>query len=136
MGDPGTNVSMLKAQDNRTSGGCKFSGESFPASYVSRGQDISFGTGSNMICDTQSPTLSCRSSFSSFFVEPLTPSTATGGGFSFHSCGRSSNSLELCSPVPSMPSFAFSPGPSNEEGTTELQSFSEVSQAGSILGGM
>ncbi|KAK4743485.1 hypothetical protein SAY87_001486 [Trapa incisa] len=134
MEDPGTDASTLKAQDNRTSGECKVSEDSFSSSYVCRDHDISFGTGSYMICDTQSPKLSCWSSFSSFFVEPMTPCTATRGGFSFGSY-ENSNNLEFCSPVSSMPSFAFSPGTSNEEGTIELLSFSQVSHSGSILGG-
>ncbi|KAK4784242.1 hypothetical protein SAY86_018610 [Trapa natans] len=134
MEEPEADVNTLKAQDIRISGECKVSKES-TASHVSQDHDISLGTGSYMICDTHSPKLSCRPSFSSFLVEPLTPLTAVGGGFSFGSC-ESSNNLELCSPVSSMPSFAFSPGSTNKEGTAELQSFSQVSShVGSILEG-
>ncbi|KAE8709697.1 Calcium-dependent protein kinase 11 [Hibiscus syriacus] len=71
---------------------------------MSRDQDISFGAGSPIICDVQSPTLTSRTSFSSFFVEPSTPCLASGG-FSFHSIN--SDTLEFHSAIPSMPSFAF-----------------------------
>ncbi|EOY23077.1 Phosphoenolpyruvate carboxylase-related kinase 1 isoform 3 [Theobroma cacao] len=71
---------------------------------LSRDQDISFGAGSPTICGVQSPALTCRTSFSSFLVEPSTPCFPLGG-FSF--CNGNSDTLELSSPVPSMPSFAF-----------------------------
>ncbi|KAL4347031.1 hypothetical protein GQ457_17G025800 [Hibiscus cannabinus] len=71
---------------------------------VSRAQDISFGAASPIIYDVQSPTLTCRTSFSSSFVEPCTPCSASGG-FSFHS--SNSDTLEFHSALPSMPSFAF-----------------------------
>ncbi|KAK6250523.1 hypothetical protein QUC31_008070 [Theobroma cacao] len=71
---------------------------------LSRDQDISFGAGSPTICGVQSPALTCRTSFSSFLVEPSTPCFPLGG-FSF--CSGNSDTLELSSPVPSMPSFAF-----------------------------
>ncbi|OMO85986.1 hypothetical protein CCACVL1_09881 [Corchorus capsularis] len=71
---------------------------------LSRDQDISFGAGSPIICDVQTPTATCRTSFSSFLVEPSTPCLASGG-FSF--CSANSDTLEFSSPIPSMPSFAF-----------------------------
>ncbi|KAE8665511.1 Calcium-dependent protein kinase 26 [Hibiscus syriacus] len=71
---------------------------------MSRDQDISFGVGSPIIYDVQSPTLTCRTLFSSSFVEPSTPCFASGG-FSFRS--SNSDTLEFHSAIPSMPSFAF-----------------------------
>ncbi|XP_039066001.1 calcium-dependent protein kinase 26-like isoform X1 [Hibiscus syriacus] len=71
---------------------------------MSRDQDISFGAGSPIIYDVQSPTLTRRTSFSSSMVEPSTPCFAYGG-FSFH--GSNSDALEFHSAIPSMPSFAF-----------------------------
>lgn len=71
---------------------------------LSRDQDISFGAGSPIIYDIQSPSLTCRTSFSSSLVEPSTTCFALGG-FSFH--GGNSETLEFSSAVPSMPSFAF-----------------------------
>lgn len=91
---------------------------------MSRDQDISFGTGSHIMCDAQSssPAFSCKSSFSSFLVSPSTPHF-TSGAFSFRSCG-SSSSLEFCSPIPSMPSFTFfSSGLSNcQDSSVDLSS--------------
>ncbi|XVF12422.1 hypothetical protein REPUB_Repub08aG0117000 [Reevesia pubescens] len=40
---------------------------------LSRDQDISFGAGSPIIYDVHSPAVTCRTSFSSFLVEPTTP---------------------------------------------------------------
>ncbi|KAL1137354.1 hypothetical protein V6Z11_A12G300700 [Gossypium hirsutum] len=71
---------------------------------LSRDQDISFGAGSPIIYDVQSPSLTCRTSFSSSLVEPSTTCFALGV-FSFH--GGNSETLEFSSAVPSMPSFAF-----------------------------
>lgn len=73
-------------------------------SFITRDQDISFGNRSApLICEPQSPTFTCRSSFSAFLVEPSTPDLTTAG-FCFHS------------PVPSMPSFTFfSPTPVAEQ---------------------
>jgi len=79
-------------------------GESLSVSFITRDQDISFGNRSSaLISEPQSPTFTCRSSFSAFLVEPSTPDLATGG-FSFRS------------PIPSMPSFTFfSPAPLAEQ---------------------
>ncbi|XP_052189362.1 calcium-dependent protein kinase 26 [Diospyros lotus] len=89
---------------------------SFSSSFMSRSQDISFSNGSPIICDAQSPVLTCRSSFSSFLVEPSTPCLASSG-FSFHSCDGS-DTLEFCTPISSVPSFAFfSPVSMGEQGT-------------------
>lgn len=82
------------------------SGDSFSASLMARNQDISFGIELAIISDddgAESPTFTCRSSFSSFLVGPPTPYSAPGG-FSFHNNGESNG---VSSSVPSMPSFAF-----------------------------
>ncbi|XP_050387856.1 calcium-dependent protein kinase 26-like isoform X1 [Argentina anserina] len=101
-------------------GGCDGCNSSFTASFMSRSQDISFGTVSPSICEAQSPTFTCRSSFSSFLVEPSTPCLASGG-LSFSSNGVS-NCLEFSSPVSSMPSFAFfSPSTMVEDGSCALE---------------
>ncbi|CAI0404115.1 unnamed protein product [Linum tenue] len=78
---------------------------------ITRNQDISFGTGSHIICEeVQSPTSMSRSSFSSMVAQPSTPCILSGG-FSFRSDGESAP-LEFASPMSSMPSFAFfSPDP-------------------------
>ncbi|KAA8539871.1 hypothetical protein F0562_026563 [Nyssa sinensis] len=95
--------------EKQNCGELDFNGGSFSTSFMARNQDISFGSGSPLICDAQSPTFSCRSSFSSFLVDPSTPCLESGG-FSFCSSGGS-NTLEFSAPVLSMPSFAFfSPG--------------------------
>ncbi|XP_021765199.1 calcium-dependent protein kinase 26-like [Chenopodium quinoa] len=75
------------------------------SSFIARDHDISFGTGSAVNCEPQSPTFTCRSSFSAFFVEPSTP-TLISSGFSFRSSGDFS-AIEFVSPIPSMPSFTF-----------------------------
>ncbi|KAF2315691.1 hypothetical protein GH714_040220 [Hevea brasiliensis] len=93
---------------------------------MARNQDISFGTGSLVICDTESSTFRCRSSFSSFLVEPSTPCSVSAR-FSFCSSGNF-NVLELSSPVSSMPSFAFlSHGPVTEEGSCTLDISNNIS---------
>ncbi|KAA8533782.1 hypothetical protein F0562_031299 [Nyssa sinensis] len=95
--------------------GLDFGGGSFSTSFMARNQDISFGTGSPIICDAQSPAFTCKSSFSSSLLEPSTPCLESGG-FSFGSSAES-NTLEFSTPVPSMPSFAFfSPGSGTEQG--------------------
>ena len=54
-----------------------------------------------------SPTLTCKSSFSSFLIGGV--SSATNMGFSFRSCEKNE---EFASPIQSMPSFEFfSPAP-------------------------
>ncbi|CAO2821096.1 unnamed protein product [Amaranthus hypochondriacus] len=78
---------------------------SISVSFIARDQDISFGTGSAVNCEPQSPTFSCRSSFSTFMVEPSTP-TLVSSGFTFRSSGDF-KALEFVSPIPSMPSFTF-----------------------------
>lgn len=80
------------------------------APLMVRSQDISFGCESPAICEPLSPNFTCRSSFSSFLVEPSTPYLVSGG-FSFHesSC---SPAVEFATPLTSLPSFAFfSPSP-------------------------
>lgn len=85
-------------------------GASLSSSFMARSQDISFGAGSPIIHDSESPALTCKSSFSSFLEEPSTP-LINSCGFSFCSSGGSDN-LEFSTPIVSMPSFTFfSPGP-------------------------
>lgn len=82
---------------------------SFSTSFMSRNQDISFGAGSPVICDTQSTAFTCISSLSS------------SSGFSFHSSGDL-NDLESSSLVSSMPSFAFfRPASLVEHGNCKLE---------------
>ena len=78
---------------------------SISVSFIARDQDISFGTGSAVNCEPESPTFSCGSSFSTFMVEPSTP-TLVSSGFTFRSSGDF-KALEFVSPIPSMPSFTF-----------------------------
>ncbi|CAI9274006.1 unnamed protein product [Lactuca saligna] len=86
--------------------------------FMARNNDISFGLGSPIICET----FSCKSSFSSFLVEPVTP-LVNSCGFSFHSSGGSgtgsgssnTTALDFCTPIHSMPSFSFfGPGPDTD----------------------
>lgn len=112
MDGHGPNVEVLNLWEHRVSEGFDDHGVSFSATHMPRDQDISFGNRTQITCEAQSPTFTCRSSFSSFFPEPSTPCLASGG-FSFRSCG-SSGALEFSSPIPSMPSFSFfSPGSMN-----------------------
>lgn len=84
-----------------------------------RNQDISFGSESPTMGEVQSPSFTCRSSFSSFLVDPLTPSFEPGG-FSFCSSGGS-NTLAFSTPVVALPSFSFfSPGNVVEQGNGAL----------------
>ncbi|XP_077245694.1 phosphoenolpyruvate carboxylase-related kinase 1 isoform X2 [Tasmannia lanceolata] len=98
-------------QGNLNCGQFDLAGGSFSTSLISGNRDLSFGTGSPVIGNVQqeqSPTFTCKSSFSSFLLD-ATPCSASGG-FSFRSSCES-NDLRFSSPVPSMPSFAFlSPG--------------------------
>ncbi|KAJ9139937.1 hypothetical protein P3X46_030629 [Hevea brasiliensis] len=103
------------------------------STLMARNQDVSFGTGSPITCDTESPTLGCRSSFSSFLVEPSTPSSVSGL-FSFCSRGDS-DALEFSSPVLSMPSFAiFSHGPLMEQGSCALDLSNNISNLSESYG--
>ncbi|XP_024927745.3 calcium-dependent protein kinase 26 [Ziziphus jujuba] len=120
---------------NQHHGECDVGGNSFSTPLMSRNQDISFGAGSGspITCDTQSPAFTCRSSFSSFLVEPTTPSLASCG-FSFR-CSGDSNGLEISYPLPSMPSFAFfSPGSGFEQGRCSLEVSANTSRVESIHG--
>ncbi|XVE58618.1 hypothetical protein DITRI_Ditri04bG0183900 [Diplodiscus trichospermus] len=107
----------------------EFGGGSFS---LSRDQDISFGAGSPVIYGVQSPALTCRTSFSSFLVEPSTPCFASGG-FSFRS--SNSDTLEFSSPIPSMPSFAFF-GPSSvvEQDSCKLDFSTNITRVEGIHG--
>lgn len=107
---------------------------SFSTQLMSRNQDISFGTGSPITCDIQSPAFTCRSSFSSFLVEPTTPSLASCG-FSFR-CSGDSKGLESSYPLPSMSSFEFfSPSSGVEQGRCTLEVSANLSRVESIHGG-
>ncbi|KAK4283122.1 hypothetical protein QN277_000112 [Acacia crassicarpa] len=99
-----TNPEQIIECDIKSCGEWDVGDSSFSVSFMPRNQDISFGAESPA-CDAQSPTFTCRSSFSSFLPEPLTPCSALGG-FSFKSVGDSAG-LDFSSPVSSMPSFAF-----------------------------
>ncbi|XP_073310810.1 calcium-dependent protein kinase 26-like [Primulina huaijiensis] len=72
---------------------------------MKRSQDISFGIGSPNNCEIMSPTFTCKSSFSSFMVDPPTPLSETCG-FSFRS-SAGTNTMEFSMPVITLPSFAF-----------------------------
>ncbi|KAG9453051.1 hypothetical protein H6P81_005955 [Aristolochia fimbriata] len=81
---------------------------SFSTTLVSESCDFGFQSEAPGPCGLQlesSPAFTCKSSFSSFLVDP-TPLSTASGVFSFQSCG-SSNSLEFSSPVSSFPSFTF-----------------------------
>ncbi|RVW76649.1 Calcium-dependent protein kinase 17 [Vitis vinifera] len=105
-------------------------GSSF-STFMTRNQDISFGTGPRVICDAQSPQFTCRSSFTSFGLEPSTPCFASGG-FSFGSTDEP-NTLEFSSPVPSMPSFAFfSPCPITVQESYTLDLSANISTVNAI----
>lgn len=54
--------------------------------------------------ERSSPAFTCKSSFSSFLTDPVSPTS--NAGFSFRSCGES-NGADLSSPVQSLPSFVF-----------------------------
>lgn len=108
-------------------------GSSFSPSFMSRNQDISFGNGTPT-CDAQSPTFTCRSSFSSLRVEPVTP--LVSAGFSFQSAGDSTE-LEFSTPVASMLSFSFlSPSPVVEQKNCKLECSANMSDGNAIAGGM
>ncbi|OIW12501.1 hypothetical protein TanjilG_04665 [Lupinus angustifolius] len=101
--------------------GWDMGGNSFSSSFMSRNQDISFGAGSPA-CEAQSPRFTCRASFSSYLVEPVTP-CSVAGVFSFQSSVDSIGS-EFSSPVPSMPSFAFLSHDSVTEPRSRILEFS------------
>lgn len=92
-------------------GELSLSGSPTSSLFMARNDDISFGLESPIICET----FSCKSSFSSFLVEPVTP-LVNSCGFSFRSSGGSSNAtLDFCTPIHSMPSFTFfGPGPDSD----------------------
>lgn len=107
----------------------------FSTSFMTRNQDISFGTGSPIIDDGQSPVLTCRSSFSSFLVEPSTPCFASGV-FSFRG-SDGSNTLEFATPISSMPSFAFfSPGSESVLANCTLNFAANIPRVDSLQGNL
>lgn len=104
------------------------------STLMARNQDISIGTGSPFVCDTESPTFTCRSSFSSFHAEPSTPSSVSSQ-LSFHK-GGNSDALEFPSPVGSMPSFAFfSHSPVTKQGSCALDFSNNISSLNASYGG-
>lgn len=98
--DPTPLIDVNPRCDRLDAGGTPLS-----SSFMARNQDISFGAGSPIVRDQESPAFSCKSSFSSFLVEPTTP-LLNSCGFSFCSSGGS-DTLEFSTPVVSMPSFTF-----------------------------
>lgn len=107
---------------------------SLPTPFMARDEDISFGTGTPIICHVQSPSLTCTSSFSTFQAEPSTP-TFVSGGFSFCSIDKS-NSLELHPPVCSMTSFAFFNTSSiSEQGNCSLSFSAEILRVDAVCEG-
>lgn len=106
-------------------------GSSFSPSFMSRNQDISFGNGTPT-CDALSPTFTCRSSFSSLRVEPVTP--LVSGGFSFQNAGDSTE-LEFSTPVASMLSFSFlSPTVVVEQKNCKLECSDNMADGNAIAG--
>ncbi|KAK9050218.1 hypothetical protein SSX86_030810 [Deinandra increscens subsp. villosa] len=93
----------------------EITGSSSSSLFMARNDDLSFGLGSPTVCET----FSCKSSFSSFLVEPVTP-LVNSCGFSFRSSGGSSNTtIDFCTPIHTMPSFTFfGPSPETENGTS------------------
>ncbi|KAF5743566.1 hypothetical protein HS088_TW08G00150 [Tripterygium wilfordii] len=117
---------------NQSCGEWDLGGGSFSA-FMSRNQDISFDTGSPIPCDVQSPTFTCRSSFSSLPRELSTPCFASGG-FSFRD-GNDAKALKFSSPVSSMPSFSFlSPYAVVEQGSCALDFSTNISRVEAIQG--
>ncbi|KAJ7970026.1 Calcium-dependent kinase [Quillaja saponaria] len=121
------NPEQLHGHETLSNGKLDVDGSFFSASFMSRNQDISFGTAS------ESPAITCRSSFSSFMVETSSPPSASGG-FSFRSAGDTSD-LEISSPLSSMPSFAFL-GPISvvDQGSYELEFTTNRSNVKAIHG--
>lgn len=103
-------------------------------SFMARNRDISFGTGSPVICDTQSSSFTCRTSFSALLPDP-SPSSFLSSGFLFQSNGESSM-LEFSTPVASMPSFAFfSPDSTAEHANCSLSFSADISRVDAVNGG-
>ncbi|KAE9611288.1 hypothetical protein Lal_00011706 [Lupinus albus] len=96
-------------------------GNSVSSSFMLRNQDISFGAGSPA-CEAQSPTFTCRASFSSYLVEPVTP-CSVADVFSFQS-SVDCIGLEISSLIPSLPSFAFLSQDSDTQPTRRSLEFS------------
>ncbi|XWS61096.1 hypothetical protein CRYUN_Cryun07bG0096400 [Craigia yunnanensis] len=114
---------------NQSCGEWEFGSGSFS---LARDQDFSFGAGSPIIYDVQSPALTCRISFSSFLVEPSTPCFASGG-FSF--CSSYSDTVEFSSPVNLIPSFAFfSPSSVVEQESCKLDFSTNITRVERIHG--
>ncbi|KAL2334595.1 hypothetical protein Fmac_015808 [Flemingia macrophylla] len=132
MEDNQTNLEQLSDHKIQSCKEGDVGSSSFSASFISRDQDISFGAGAPT-CDAQSPTFTCRSSFSSFLVEPVTPCLVSGG-FSFKSAGDNT-CLEFSSPVASMLSFSFlSPTSAVEQKSCKLECSANMSDVNAISG--
>ncbi|KAL5727747.1 calcium/calmodulin-dependent protein kinase [Ranunculus cassubicifolius] len=82
--------------EDRSCGQLDLGSVSFSTPLITK--DISFGS------ESLTP-FTCKSSFSSFMVGDATPCSVSGA-FSFSSCCEA-NTLDLSSPVSTMPSFAF-----------------------------
>ncbi|GMH09044.1 hypothetical protein Nepgr_010884 [Nepenthes gracilis] len=122
-----------KSQDCQTlgCGHLGVGGGSFSVPLMARSQDVSFGNGSPIICELQSPTFTCRSSFSAFLVEPSTPGIISNR-FPLHS-GGGPTGLEFSSPVSSMPSFAFfSPSSMADQGNHTLDFSVDLARADAV----
>ncbi|KAI3800144.1 hypothetical protein L1987_35454 [Smallanthus sonchifolius] len=108
-----TNGTNLVPESLPNRGEFEIAGNPSTSLFMARSDDISFGLGSPIICET----FTCKSSFSSFLAEPATP-LVNSCGFSFCSSGGSSNTtIDFCMPIHSMPSFTFfGPGLETENG--------------------
>lgn len=72
---------------------------------MTRNQDISFGPGSAVLIDAQSPKFTCKSSFSTLLTEQST--TSYGSAVFSFSGTNGSNGHDFASPVLTLPSFTF-----------------------------
>ncbi|KAI3704894.1 hypothetical protein L1987_75123 [Smallanthus sonchifolius] len=98
-----TNGTNLIPESLPNHGEVDLAGNPASSSFMTRNDDISFGLGSSIICET----FGCKSSFSSFLVEPATP-LVNSCGFSFRSSDGSSNTtIDFCTPIHSVQSFTF-----------------------------
>lgn len=107
--------------EKRSFGGLNAGEGSISASFMTRNEDISFGTAGHVVFDSKSPGQTCRSLLlSSFNMEPPML-LLESGGFSFHSSSGGSTTLEISTAVVSLPSFAFfSPDPVSEQVNYEV----------------
>ncbi|KAK6926295.1 Protein kinase domain [Dillenia turbinata] len=105
-----------------------YSGGSFSTtSFMARDQDVSFGAESPIPRDPQSPTVICRSSFSSFLMDPSAPQVVSDG-FSFQSYDEP-HDLVFSTPMTTMPSFTFFSPDSVFNKRNDLSAFSTTISA-------